>query len=126
MSRFYGTLEGRAKTMATRRGDSGSGITTFAASWNGAIRVDVGTDHLGRETFVVQMVPWHGVGKTRLLSRGFLSRELQSTRDKRKKKREKAMRKARYEAEKKERAERAAKLAEEQANSMLESVEIAD
>lgn len=126
MSRFYGTLTGRAKTVATRRGDNGSGIITFAASWNGAIRVEVGTDHLGREVFEVRMVPWHGVGKTRLLSRGFLSRELQSTRDKRKKKREKAMRKARYEAEKKERAALAAKQAEERANSILESVEVAD
>ena len=38
MSHFYGTLSGQARTQATRRGSKNSGITTYTAGWNGAIR----------------------------------------------------------------------------------------
>jgi len=71
MSHFYGTLEG-SRGKATRRGTKNSGITTHAAGWGGAIRVDVferdGVDH-----YRVTLVPWQSGGAPRganvLLSR---------------------------------------------------------
>jgi len=41
MSQFYGTLNGQARTVATRRGSKNSGVTATAASWAGAVRVSV-------------------------------------------------------------------------------------
>jgi len=38
MSQFYGTVSGQARTNAIRRGSKNSGITTYTAGWNGAIR----------------------------------------------------------------------------------------
>jgi len=60
MSHFYGTLEG-SRGKATRSGTKNSGITTHAAGWGGAIRVDVferdGVDH-----YRVTLVPWQSSG----------------------------------------------------------------
>lgn len=63
MAQFYGTIDGQAKTQATRRGNKSSGLVTHAASWKGAIRVELNYDeYSGRETFHVSRVPWHGSG----------------------------------------------------------------
>ena len=74
MAKFYGTVSGSASTEATRCGSASSGITTHAASWAGAIRVDVGVDSDGTECFTVSMVPWRGSGEHRELCRGELGK----------------------------------------------------
>ena len=72
MSKFYGTLTGSAKTTATRRGTSNSGIMTEATSWNGCISVRVYEDCNGIEKFSVVMKPWHGHGDTRIIASGVM------------------------------------------------------
>ena len=73
MSQFYGTLDGQARTVATRRGSKKSGITATAASWSGAVRVSV-SDEDGEERFDVYMVQWHGRGECKLLATGVIGK----------------------------------------------------
>jgi hypothetical protein len=47
MSHFYGIVSGAGKTNATRRGHKSTGITTYAASYDGAIKVTI--DRVTRE-----------------------------------------------------------------------------
>ena len=61
MSQFYGTIDGSARTQATRRGTKSSGLTTHAAGWGGAIRVDV-FDRDGIDHYCVTLQPWHNSG----------------------------------------------------------------
>ncbi len=44
MSRFYGSLEGQAKTVATRRGGPSTGITAHPRGWNTGVRVSAYAD----------------------------------------------------------------------------------
>ena len=78
MSHFYGTVEGSAKTIATRTGTISSGIQTFCASYAGAIKCSVyrkdGVDY-GR----VEKKPWRGFGESRLLYDGPLGEDPQDT-----------------------------------------------
>ena len=69
MARFYGVVKGRAKSHATRCG-SASGLTTWAASWKGAIEVELYVNGAGRDCFRVSLIPWQGVGKPRRLAYG--------------------------------------------------------
>ena len=69
MSKFYGTLQGKAKTVATRCGTRNSGITARAASWAGAIEVYV-FERDGKECFEVKQIPWHGRGIVRDIASG--------------------------------------------------------
>ena len=72
MSHFYGTLKG-IRGEASRCGSKGSGIVTHAASWKGAIRVEVYHDEkTGRDKFRVDETQWHGHGVSRLLAQGDL------------------------------------------------------
>lgn len=66
MSYFYGTVSGAAKTTATRRGYRSSGLRTTAASWQGAVRVSL-EERNGKDFAVIQLIPWHGRGVTRVL-----------------------------------------------------------
>lgn len=68
MSQFYGTLSGQAGT-ATRRGSKNSGLRTIAASWEGAVQVDL-YERDGKDYARVSLVPWHGHGVTRELFNG--------------------------------------------------------
>ncbi len=71
MSHFYGTVEG-ARGPASRTGSKESGITTYAAGWSGAIRVDVYEED-GEDRFRVSLVPWqYSGGDSQLLSEGVL------------------------------------------------------
>ena len=70
MSHYYGTLEG-SRGKATRCGTKGSGLTTHAASWSGAVRVDLWHDaDTGRDMASVSLVPWRGSGIRRELYAG--------------------------------------------------------
>ena len=73
MAHFYGSVEGRAQTEASRLGTKDSGITTEAASWNGAIRVTFwhdATEDVDR--YQVNMIPWNEVGKSRVIESGIV------------------------------------------------------
>ena len=71
MSHFYGIVEGQAKTQATRRGSKRKGSTTTAASWQGAVKVELSHDEMtGRDMVVVRLTPWRGVGQSKLLYEG--------------------------------------------------------
>lgn len=73
MSHFYGTLNGN-RGEATRRGNKESGMLTFCASWNGAIRCHayVKRNERGEETDYVRisMTTWHGAGEVVLIYDG--------------------------------------------------------
>lgn len=71
MSRYYGVVEGKAKTEATRQGTARSGLTVHAASWNGAVRVHLQPKQGGGEDDVtIEFVPWYGSGVNKVLYRG--------------------------------------------------------
>ena len=72
MSHFYGTIDGARTSTATKTGTKNSGLVTHAAGWNGAIRVDIGVDENGKDTFVVSQVEWRGSGVNRELCAGVL------------------------------------------------------
>jgi len=61
MSHFYGKMQG-ARGEATRCGTKSSGITTYAAGWRGAIRVDVSQNEDGLDVFTVYLEPWQDSG----------------------------------------------------------------
>jgi hypothetical protein len=72
MSHFYGTLQGTRKTIVTRCGSIRSGIETYAASWQGAVRVFLREED-GIDMAEVYLVPWHGRGTSKLLYSGPVS-----------------------------------------------------
>lgn len=70
MAHFYGTLQGN-RGEATRMGHKGSGITTYTASWEGAIRVYAYYDEEKKQDFVVvSKTAWHGRGDSKELYHG--------------------------------------------------------
>lgn len=68
MAHFYGRMQGQ-RGEATRCGSKLSGITTTAASWNGAVRVEL-YEHNGVDHARVELTPWHGKGTSRALYDG--------------------------------------------------------
>ena len=64
MSHFYGIVRGSARTQATRQGSPSSGLRTIAASWQGAISVELGISDAGRDWATVTIGPWHDRGRT--------------------------------------------------------------
>lgn len=71
MSHFYGTLNG-SRGEATRCGTAGSGITTIAAGWGGAIRTTLYVDKEGQDAYRVEQIDWQGVGEYRVLAEGIV------------------------------------------------------
>lgn len=73
MSHFYGTIQG-SRGEATRCATKNSGLTTYAAGWKGAIRVDVSHHSDGTDRFIVSLTPWQNSGgQTRVLAEGVLN-----------------------------------------------------
>ena len=71
MSKLYATIDSDArKTQATSRGHKR--ITTHAASWAGAVRVDMWISDNGETRYTVSLVPWKGTGESRELADGVL------------------------------------------------------
>lgn len=60
MARFYGTLQGN-RGEATRMGHPNGGLTTYAASWSGAIRCHC-YDKDGEDYVRVSHTTWQGSG----------------------------------------------------------------
>ena len=69
MAHFYGTVSGKARSQASRLGSKNSGLRTVAASWQGAVAVDL-YQHDGRDFAQVTLIPWHGNGTTRVIYDG--------------------------------------------------------
>lgn len=68
MAHFYGVIEG-ARGQATRCGTKSSGMQTHAASWKGAVRTTL-TERNGETHALVELIPWHSIGVSRLLYAG--------------------------------------------------------
>jgi hypothetical protein len=70
VSHFYGTLQ-RSRGEATRCGTKNSGVTTWSASWEGAVHVRLWYDEENDcDMAGVSLQPWHGSGVSRLLYYG--------------------------------------------------------
>ena len=76
MSHFYARIPTSARrTIATARGHKSTGITIEAASWAGAIQVQVWHDtKTNTDQFMVQQIPWHGQGTHELMAVGELGK----------------------------------------------------
>ena len=75
MAEFYGQLTGRGNPIS-RAGQKNYGLTTTAASWDGAIKVILSHNYkTGQNEFVVQMIPWQGNGKSIDLIQGQMNGE---------------------------------------------------
>jgi len=72
MSHYYGTIpQSGRKTTPTARGHKTTGLATIAASYKGAIKVEL--EHIdGVDTFTVTRIPWQGVGEREVLAEGQL------------------------------------------------------
>jgi hypothetical protein len=72
MSHYYGTIpQSGRKTTPTARGHKTTGLATIAASYKGAIKVEL--EHIdGVDTFTVTRIPWKGVGEREVLAEGQL------------------------------------------------------
>ena len=71
MARFYGSLCG-SRGEASRLGTKSSGLRTVAASWNGAVEVQL-YERDGVDYARVALMPWHGHGAQRELYDGPVS-----------------------------------------------------
>ena len=69
MSRFYGTVQGN-RGEASRGGSTSSGLTTYCASWRGAIRCAAYVDKDGKDCVRVEKTTWQGAGEYKLLYDG--------------------------------------------------------
>jgi len=75
MAHFYGVLSG-ARGDATRCGNKGSGMIATAASWNGAIVVELHYDEAsGKNRFTVSETRWHGAGRNREIATGIVGED---------------------------------------------------
>lgn len=75
MSHFYGVLQGN-RGQTTRCGSKLSGIHTTAASWSGAIDVDVYyDDEKGKDVYIVVQRPWKGRGVSKVIASGVIGDE---------------------------------------------------
>lgn len=70
MSHFYGTLQGN-RGEKTCGGSKDSGLKTYTASWEGAIRVfTYHSKSTDKDMVEIRMVPWQGQGVEVLLYDG--------------------------------------------------------
>ena len=71
MSHFYGTLQG-SRGRATRCGSAKSGLETYCASWQGAIRCFAYVNEKGEDCVRVEKTTWQGKGENKLLYNGVI------------------------------------------------------
>ena len=74
MAHFRGTLQG-ARGEASRLGTRSSGLQTVAASWQGAVRVEL-YERDGYDCARISLTPHRGAGVNRLLTKPFDVTEL--------------------------------------------------
>jgi len=76
MSHFYGTINGKAKNESTQCGSKNSGLNIVAASWEGAVEVEIRYDEKNDCDMVsVKLIPWKSNGINRELYIGKISGE---------------------------------------------------
>ena len=68
MSHFYGTVQGN-RGEGTRCGTKDSGMTTYTASWDGAIRCTTYVKN-NVDWVLVEKTKWQGVGEHKILYHG--------------------------------------------------------
>ena len=62
MAHFYGAVQG-SRSETSRLGSKKSGLSTVAASWQGAVEVYIYYDETtGKDIASVFLSPWHGKG----------------------------------------------------------------
>ena len=71
MSHFYAQMQG-GRGVVTRTGTKKSGISTTAASWNGAITTDLYQNAEGKDCYRVTQTPWRGNGLYIVLAEGVI------------------------------------------------------
>ena len=71
MSHFYGTTKGN-RGEATRTGSKQSGMETYCASWQGAIRCFAYVDKEGNDCVRVEKTTWRGEGENKILYEGVI------------------------------------------------------
>ena len=70
MAQYFAAIKGQ-RGEASRLGSKKSGIDATVASWQGAVDVRLWHDQkTGRDMARVSLIPWHGVGSSRLLYYG--------------------------------------------------------
>lgn len=72
MAQYFGSLQGQ-RGEATRLGSKASGLTVTAASWDGAIRVDL-FERDGENHYRVVEQKWHGAGRERIIAEGIIGK----------------------------------------------------
>lgn len=72
MAHFRGTIQG-FRGEASRLGSKDSGLQVTAASWQGAVSVDLFAEANGVDIARVQLYPHHGHGTSRILYEGPVS-----------------------------------------------------
>ena len=72
MSHYYATIPTSARrTTPTARGHTTTGLAPIAASYKGAIRVNL--EHIdGKDIYTVVRIPWQGVGVHKVIAEGEL------------------------------------------------------
>jgi len=70
MAHFYGTVDGRSRTEGTRCGTRSSGLRTVAASWAGAVQVNLYIDENGADCCEIRFIRWEGCGTDKLVYDG--------------------------------------------------------
>lgn len=72
MAHFLGTVQGQ-RGEASRLGNKNSGLQTVAASWDGAIAVDLEYDErTGKNRYTVRERKWHNSGVDRVIAEGVI------------------------------------------------------
>ena len=74
MAHFYGTLKGN-RGEVTRCGSANSGVTSYNASWKGAVRVHLFVDESGNDCYRVEQTTWQGHGVNSLIGEGVIGDE---------------------------------------------------
>jgi len=69
MAHFYGTLQGNS-AKASRCGTKSSGMETYCASWQGAVRCMAYGRSDGVDCVLVEKVRWEGAGENQVLYDG--------------------------------------------------------
>lgn len=79
MAHFYGTVRG-GRGEGTRVGHRNTGLTTVAASWSGAIRVQLYHDAIANvDRYRIYQETWGGNGVEELIAEGVVGEKSQHT-----------------------------------------------
>ena len=74
MAQFYGTIKGQ-RGKASRLGSKSSGMHVMAASWQGAVSVDLWHDHeTGQDRYEVYLNTHHGAGVSMCIATGIVGK----------------------------------------------------